>query len=70
VLKHLVKAKLTEPAAIFLVDPEATVQLSAAGVGATFTLPIGAKFDRRNSKPVRASPDTTAFGSRAPLAII
>jgi microcystin degradation protein MlrC len=55
VLKHLVKAKLTEPAAIFLVDPEAAVQLSAAGVGATVTLPIGGKLDRRNSKPVRVS---------------
>ena len=55
VLKHLVKAKLTEPAAIFLVDPEAAVQLSAAGVGATVTLPIGGKLDRRNSKPVRVT---------------
>jgi microcystin degradation protein MlrC len=55
VLKHLVKTKLTEPAAIFLVDPEAAVQLSAAGVGATVTLPIGGKLDRRNSKPVRVT---------------
>jgi microcystin degradation protein MlrC len=55
VLKHLVKAKLTEPVAIFLVDPEAAVQLSAAGVGATVTLPIGGKLDRRNSKPVRVT---------------
>jgi microcystin degradation protein MlrC len=55
VLKHLIKAKLTEPAAIFLVDPEAAVQLSAAGVGATVTLPIGGKLDRRNSKAVRVT---------------
>ena len=55
VLKHLVRAKLAEPAAIFLVDPEAVVQLSAAGVGATVTLPIGGKLDRRNSRPIRVT---------------
>jgi microcystin degradation protein MlrC len=55
VLKHLVKAPLMEPAAIFLVDPEAAAALVAAGVGATVTLPIGGKFDRKNSKPVRVT---------------
>lgn len=55
VLKHLVKAPLTEPAAIFLVDPEAASTLAAAGVGATVTLAIGGKFDRKNSKPVRVT---------------
>ena len=53
VLKHLVKAELTEPAAIFLVDPEAAVALAAKGVGSTVTLAIGGKFDRKNSKPVK-----------------
>ncbi len=55
VLKYLLKAPLTEPAAIYLVDPEAAKKLSAAGVGATVTLPIGGKLDRRNSKPVRVT---------------
>jgi microcystin degradation protein MlrC len=55
VLKHLVKAPLTEPAAIFLVDPEAAAALAAAGVGSTVTLPIGGAFDRKNSKPVRVT---------------
>ena len=55
VLKHLVKASLTEPAAIFLVDPEAAAALAASGVGSTVTLPIGGKFDRKNSKPVRVT---------------
>ena len=55
VLKHLVKAPLTEPAAIFLVDPEAAVGLAAVGVGATVTLSIGGKLDRKNSKPVRVT---------------
>ncbi len=55
VLKHLVKAPLSEPAAIFLVDPEAAGALRQAGVGATVTLPIGGKLDRRNSKPVKVT---------------
>ena len=55
VLKHLVKAPLAEPAAIFLVDPEAAAALAASGVGATVTLSIGGKFDRKNSKPVRVT---------------
>jgi microcystin degradation protein MlrC len=55
VLKHLVKAPLTEPAAIFLVDPEAAATLAASGVGSTVTLAIGGKFDRKNSKPVRVT---------------
>jgi microcystin degradation protein MlrC len=55
VLKHLVSAPLTEPAAIFLVDPEAALQLSRAGVGASVTLPIGGKLDPRYSQPVQVS---------------
>jgi len=55
VLKHLVKAPLEEPAAIYLVDPEAAETLAAAGVGSVRTLAIGGKFDRKNSKPVRVT---------------
>ena len=55
VLKHLVRAPLTGPAAIYLVDPEAVARLRAAGVGATVTLPIGGKLDRKNSKPVKVT---------------
>lgn len=52
VLKHLVKAKLSGPAAIFLVDPGAVAKAAAAGVGATVKMSIGGCFDKKNSKPV------------------
>lgn len=55
VLKHLLKAKLTGPAAIFLVDPEAVAQAAAAGPGATVTMQIGGAFDRKHSKPVKVT---------------
>ena len=52
VLKYLVKAKLSGPAAIFLVDPEAVAKAVAAGIGATVKMSIGGAFDKKNSKPV------------------
>ena len=52
VLKHLLKAPLTGPAAIFLVDPDAVKTLAAAGPGATVTLSMGGKYDTLNSEPV------------------
>jgi len=52
VLKHLLKARLSGPAAIFLVDPDAVKTLAVAGPGATVTLPIGGKYDTLNSTPV------------------
>jgi microcystin degradation protein MlrC len=52
VLKHLVKAKLSGTAAIFLVDPQAVEKAVAAGVGATVKMSIGGCFDKKNSKPV------------------
>jgi len=52
VLKHLVKAKLTGPAAIFLVDPFAAEKAIRAGVGSRVRLSMGGCFDKRNSKPV------------------
>lgn len=55
VLKHLVRAELNGPAAIFVVDPAAVRTLHAAGVGASVTLPVGGAFDRRNSKPVQVT---------------
>ena len=55
VLKHLLKAKLTAPAAIFLVDPAGVAQAIAAGIGATLTMSIGAAFDKVNSKPVKVT---------------
>ncbi len=55
VLKYLVKTPLTEPAAIYLVDPDAAATLAGSGVGATVTLSIGGKFDTKNSKPVRVT---------------
>jgi len=52
VLKHLLKAPLTAPAAIFLVDPDAVKTLAVAGPGATVTLSMGGKYDTLNSEPV------------------
>ncbi len=52
VLKHLVKAKLSGPAAIFLVDPAAVAKAFETGVGNTVKMSIGAAFDKNNSKPV------------------
>ena len=52
VLKHLLKAKLTGPAAIFLVDPAAVAMAISAGIGATVSMKVGGGFDTKNSKPV------------------
>jgi microcystin degradation protein MlrC len=51
VLKPLLQASLREPAAIFLVDPEAVARAIAAGVGATVRMAIGGKLGRQ-SRPV------------------
>ena len=55
VLKHLLRAKLTGPAAIFLVDPSAVALAIEQGIGAMVTMKIGGAFDRRNSRPVRVT---------------
>ncbi len=52
VLKHLVKAALTGPAAIFLVDPAAVAVAIEAGIGAAVTMKVGGTFDKKHSKPV------------------
>ena len=51
-LKELLRAKLSEPACIFLVDPPAVEAAMRAGVGATLAMRIGGGFDRKHSKPV------------------
>lgn len=55
VLKYLVKAPLTAPAAIFVVDPEAAARLCALGVGESTTLSIGGALDRKHSKPIKVT---------------
>lgn len=55
VLKHLLKAPLTGPAAIFLVDPATVAAAFEAGVGTTINRKIGAAFDKKHSKPVPVS---------------
>jgi microcystin degradation protein MlrC len=55
VLKHLVRAPLTGPAAIFLVDPASVAAAIKAGVGSTVTLKVGGAFDRKHSKPVKVT---------------
>jgi len=52
VLKYLVKAKLTEPAAIFLVDPANVARAIRAGIGKIVSLRIGGAFDKKHSRPV------------------
>ncbi len=51
-LRPLVRAKLNEPAAIFLVDPWAVARAHRAGVGATFTMAIGGRLDPARSRPL------------------
>ena len=52
VLRPLLEAQLTQPAAIFLVDPAAVAKAHRAGVGSTVSMKIGGRFDRVNSRPV------------------
>jgi microcystin degradation protein MlrC len=52
VMTELLKANFSEPCAVFLVDPQAVRNAIKAGVGNSFTGEIGARFDRRNSRPV------------------
>jgi microcystin degradation protein MlrC len=55
VLKYLVRARLTGPAAIFLVDPASVAAAIKAGVGSTVTLNVGGSFDRKHSRPVKVT---------------
>jgi microcystin degradation protein MlrC len=55
VLKHLIGAPLTGPAAIFLVDPASVKTAIKAGVGSTVTMKVGAAFDKKHSKPVKVT---------------
>ncbi len=54
-LRPLLDAELSEPAAIFLVDPEAVAAAARAGVGASMTLDLGGKLDPERSRPVSAT---------------
>ena len=51
-MRCLLAADLQEPAALFLVDPTAVQRAIRAGVGKTFSAKIGAKFDKKNSRPL------------------
>ena len=55
VLRPLLQAPLTGPAAIFVVDADVVARAVAAGVGNTLTARLGGKIDRINSKPVRVT---------------
>lgn len=54
-LRPLVEAKLTELAAIFLVDPQAVARAHRAGVGATITMAVGGRLDPTHSRPVKVT---------------
>jgi microcystin degradation protein MlrC len=51
-LGALLAARLREPAACFLVDPQAVAQALGAGVGKTVVVRVGGKLDRKHSRPV------------------
>jgi microcystin degradation protein MlrC len=53
VLGPLLKMSISQPAALFIVDPEVVRKAITAGVGATIKTSVGGKFDRKNSRPVR-----------------
>jgi microcystin degradation protein MlrC len=55
VLKHLLRAPLTGPAAIFLVDPQGVDAAIESGIGSTLTMKIGGAFDKKHSKPVKVT---------------
>ena len=54
-LRPLVQARLREPAAIFLVDPQAVARAHRAGVGATLTMAIGGRLDPARSRPLKVA---------------
>ncbi len=54
-LRPLLAAHLSEPAAIFLVDPQAVAAAIEAGVGNTVAVRAGGRFDRKHSRPVKVS---------------
>jgi len=60
-LKALLAARLGEPAAIFLVDPDAVARVIRSGVGTTLSLWIGGRFDRRHGRVITLGeiPDNT-----------
>lgn len=55
VLKHLVRAPLTGPAAIFLVDPAAVGEAIKSGIGTAVTMKVGGAFDKKHSRPVKVT---------------
>lgn len=54
-LRPLIQARLTQPAAIFLVDPQAVARAHRAGVGATITMAIGGRLDPARSRPLKVT---------------
>jgi microcystin degradation protein MlrC len=54
-LRALLSARLREPVAFFMVDPDAVDRAMRAGVGKTVTMPIGGKLDPARSRPVRVT---------------
>jgi len=54
-LRALLSARLREPVAFFMVDPDAVDRAMRAGVGKSVTMAVGGKFDRAHSRPVRVT---------------
>jgi microcystin degradation protein MlrC len=59
ILAALLNAKLTRPAFLTVVDPEAVTAALAAGLGARITLPLGGKIDHVFNHPVEVTATIT-----------
>ena len=61
VLRTFVEAGLKDACVLYIVDPEAIALCSAAGVGSTLTLDVGAKSSSLQGKPVRMTAEVVAL---------
>ena len=61
VLRTFVEAGLKDACVLYIVDPEAIALCSAAGVGSTLTLDVGAKSSSLQGRPVRMTAEVVAL---------
>ncbi len=61
VLRTLVEAGVKDACLLYIVDPEAIALCSAAGVGSTVTLDVGAKSSALQGNPVRMTAEVVAL---------
>ncbi len=61
VLRTFVEAGLKDACVLYIVDPEAIALCSAAGIGSSLSLDVGAKSSRLQGEPVRMQAEVVAF---------